>query len=237
MNLFVISDKQGSGKTFIISGIAATMQSLGYSVGYYKPVQTGAIKQSGFLHSDDVTYIKKIDPNLNTSVSYVFETSALPILAAKNENTEIQPQVILKDFLTLRKKSDIVLIEGYSGLVTPISENIDTIDLIKAMQASLLIVVEPSRDVLEKTLLLIHYARHAGLKICGVILNKFLVSNDLNTKNLASMIEMYSEVPVVGIVKYQTDIAPSELIDNTLHTIDIETIFGMSIPKLNNYTE
>ena len=61
MNLYIVSEKQGSGKTFITAGIAATMQSLGYSVGYYKPVQTGAYKQNNFLNSQDVIFVKKIE--------------------------------------------------------------------------------------------------------------------------------------------------------------------------------
>lgn len=237
MNLFIVSDKQGSGKTFISAGIAATMQSLGYSVGYYKPVQTGAIKQDCFLHSQDVTFIKKIDPNLNTSVSYVLGTEAIPMLAAKNENVVIQSQTILKDFYMLKNTSDFVLIEGYNGIMTPLADNIAITDLIKVMYANLLIVAEPSKDALEKILLTVNYARHSNIKVAGVILNKFLHIPDLNVSNLAKMIEMYSGVPVVGVVNYQSNISPLEIIDTTLHSIDLETIFEMKIPKLNSNME
>lgn len=234
MNLFIISDKQGSGKTFIAAGIAATMQSLNYSVGYYKPVQTGAENQNGFINSQDVTFVKKVDPNVKTSVSYALQTCAMPIIASQKENIDIQPEVLIKDFLTLKKISDIVLIEGYNGIITPISENIETVDLIKVMQASLLIVVEPTKESLEKVLLTINYARHAGIKVCGTIINKFIHSTDLDIKNLAAMIEMTARVPVVGIVNYKSRITPSELIDTILHSVDIETIFNTKIPKLSN---
>lgn len=237
MNLYVVSDKQGSGKTFITAGIAATMQSLGYSVGYYKPVQINASKQNGYLHSQDITFVKKIDPNLSTTVSYVLETNAIPFLASQKENTPIEPQVIITDFLKLRKTTEMMIIEGYNGLITPISENIETYELIKSMQAQLLIVVEPSAEALEKVLLMIFYAKFQGIKIRGVILNKYLHTMDINIKNLASMIELHSGVPVVGIVNYQEKITPSGLIDLTLHSIDLETIFDMPIPKLDNYTD
>ena len=234
MNLFVISDKQGSGKTFITAGIAATMQSLGYSVGYYKPIQTGALNQNGFITSQDVTFIKKIDPNVNTIISYTFETDAIPILAAKKENTVIQPEVLVKDLLTLRKSSDIVIVEGNNGIKTPFTENLKTTDFIKAIQASVLMVVEPTHDALEKVLLTTDYLRHHGIETVGIILNKYLKTPDLNIQSMPALIEEYAGIPIVGIVGYQSNFYPSGLIDIILHSVDLETIFNIKIPKLNN---
>mgnify|MGYP002580462327 CR=1 FL=1 len=234
MNLFIASDKQGSGKTFISAGIAATMQSLGYSVGYYKPIQTGAMNQNGFVTSQDITFIKKIDPNLNTVTSYTFQTDAFPILAAKKENVVVQPEVLVKDYLKLRKTSEIVIVESSGGILTPFCSSMRTIDFIQAMQTSMLLVVEPTHEVLEKVLLTIDYVRHAGITVSGVILNKYIKSPDLNIKKLPAMIEAYSGVPIVGIVGYQMSVSPSGLIDTVLHSIDLETIFKMKIPKLSN---
>ena len=48
LNLYVTSANRKDGKTFLTAGIAATMQSLGYSTSVYKPVQTGGIEVNGF---------------------------------------------------------------------------------------------------------------------------------------------------------------------------------------------
>ena len=98
----------------------------------------------------------------------------------------------------------------------------------------MLLVVEPTHEVLEKVLLTIDYVRHAGITVSGVILNKYIKSPDLNIKKLPAMIEAYSGVPIVGIVGYQMSVSPSGLIDTVLHSIDLETIFKMKIPKLSN---
>lgn len=233
MNIYVVSDKQGSGKTLITAGIAATMQSLGYSVGYYKPIQTGAFVQNGFVTSQDITFVKKIDPNLNTVVSYVLKSDAFPYLVAQNEKATIQPEILVKDFLTLRKASEIVMVESCGGLLTPYSENMRSIDFAQALQTDILIVAEQSDEGFEKVLLTIDYAMHAGLNVRGVIINKFAKTENLNLKNLPALIEAYSGVPVVGIVGYLPKITPSGLIDTVLHSIDLETIFGVKIPKLS----
>lgn len=233
MNLYVVSDKQGSGKTLITAGISATMQSLGYSVGYYKPIQTGAFMQNGFVTSQDITFVKKIDPNLNTVVSYVLKSDAFPYLAAKNEKTEIQPEILVKDFLTLRKTSEIVMVESCGGLLTPYSENMRSIDFAQALQTDILLVVEQSTESFEKALLTIDYAKHAGIRVRGIVINKYVKTDDLNLKNLPALLEAYSGIPVVGIVGCLPKITPSGLIDTVLHSIDLETIFGIKIPKLS----
>lgn len=238
MNLFIISDKQGAGKTFISAGLAATMQSLGYPVGYYKPVQLDSnVNSNGFANSQDVTFVKKFDPNVSTSVSYTLQSNALPFLAAQQEGIIIKPQVLVKDYLKLAKTCEIVLIESWGGIFSPISEEVQTVEFIQAIKASMLMVVEPSHYVFDNLILALNMAQHLGVKIAGVILNKTVKSSDINIKKLPELIEYYAGVPVIGIVGLQQNIIPSEIIDTILHSVDIETLFSMQIPKLNNISE
>ena len=44
LNLYITSSNRKEGKTFLTAGLAATMQSLGYSTAVYKPIQTGGIE-------------------------------------------------------------------------------------------------------------------------------------------------------------------------------------------------
>lgn len=233
MNLFITSDKQGSGKTFIAAGLAATMQSLGYSVGYYKPVQTAANNRNGFIASQDVAFIKKIDPNLHALTSYVFQTDAMPMLAAEAEKIKIQPEVIVTDYLKLRKISEIVLVESCGGILTPYTQQMRAADFVLAMKTPMLMVVEPTNNVFENVIANIKTAQHMGIKVKGIILNKFIKSPHINVKKLPVLLEAYSGVPIVGIVGYKTNSSPSGLIDTILHSVDLETIFDMKIPKLD----
>jgi len=235
INLFVTSDKKGAGKTYVSAGIAATMQSLGYSTGYFKPVQTGAEIHSGFAASRDIAFVKSIDPFVNTSVSYTLREDLIPLLAAKEEGIEIRPQTIIQDYLKLMRTSEIILTEACNGILTPISPQINSLDIIKTMKMSVLIVADFGSDVLENILMIVSTARLHGLNVRGVILNKFIASSNENTKNLPSMIEEYAEIPILGIIPYITDdILPSELIDTILHSVDLEGVFGMQIPKISS---
>lgn len=234
INLFVTSDKKGSGKTFISSGIASIMQSLGYSVGYFKPVQTAAEMRAGFPVSRDIAFVKSVDPYINTAISYSFANDLIPPLASKKENIEIKPQTIIHDYLNLRKNSDIIITEACGGILTPISENINTVDLIKTMEMSVLIVAEYGTDVLENILLTVAASKFHGFDVRGVILNKCFTSTNENIKYLPELVEKYAKIPVLGIIPYKNEnIPPSELLDTILHSVDIESIFGMQIPQLS----
>ena len=71
LNIFITSSEKKSGKTFITAGLAATMKSLGYSTCVYKPIQTNGIEINGFMQSPDLTFVKTIDPYINTHFSYI----------------------------------------------------------------------------------------------------------------------------------------------------------------------
>ena len=71
LQLFITGVKPNSGKTFVTAGLAATMQSLGYSSAVYLPVQTGAVENGGYIQAPDLVYVKNIDENIKTYCSYL----------------------------------------------------------------------------------------------------------------------------------------------------------------------
>lgn len=158
-------------------------------------------------------------------------------MASEAEKTKVQPEVIVKDYLQLRKKSEIVLVESCGGFLTPYSKEMRAADFIIAMKMPMLMIVEPTGDVFENVICQLATAKHMGINIKGVILNKYIKSPLLNIKKLPALIEAYSGIPIVGIVGYKTNISPPGLIDTILHSVDLETIFDMKIPKLGSNFE
>ena len=71
LNIFISGLEPQTGKTLVASGIAATMQSLSYSTSVYKPIQTNGIEHQGFAQSPDLTFVKTIDPYINTYSTYI----------------------------------------------------------------------------------------------------------------------------------------------------------------------
>ena len=95
LNIYVTSTERKAGKTFITAGIAATMQSLGYSTSVYKPIQTAGVEIKGFMQAPDLTFVKSIDPYINTHFTYLYKDKAEMIIAAENDKEIIDADTII----------------------------------------------------------------------------------------------------------------------------------------------
>ena len=237
LNIFVTATDNNIGKTFITAGLAATMQSLGYSTCVYKPVQTGAIEKNGFAQSPDLAFIKNIDPYIKTASSYLLKEKATPSIAAEMENIIIDKNVIKKDYEQISKEHDCSLVEGIGGIMTPLAPRFLVQDMIKMLNLPTLIVIRPDLGTVNHTILTINQAISKGLKIRGVSINNFPENTkDIDIKTAPRLIEEYSDAKILGIIKHFDDIKkinPNDLITHILNGIDIESVFDVKIAKLD----
>lgn len=235
LNLYITSAKKGEGKTFLSAGIAATMQSLGYASSVYKPVQTSGIEINGFMQSPDLTFIKSVDPYINTKFTYLFKSNSEPLIASEKENNPIDIETINKDYQKIMSLSDCTIVDGDHGLLSPVSSGFQNIDILKKLQLPVLLVVTPGNDSINNALLSIYTAQEKGLDIRGVVINK--ITDDCPKELLTSItrvIEEYTNVKIMGILPDLGEkIIPEELITGILNGLDIESIFKVKIEKLD----
>ena len=235
LNLYITSANKGDGKTFVSAGIAATMQSLGYSTCVYKHIQTSGIELKGFMQSPDLTFIKSIDPYINTHFSYLFKTNSEPLIAAEKENEFIDIELINTEYQRIISNTDCVLLDGDNGLLSPIAPSLQTADMIKKLQIPVLFVITPKEDSINDTLLSIYTAQEKGIDIRGVVINNIRegCSKELLTA-ITRVVEEYSNVSILGLLPHLGEkIVPEELITSVLNGIDIESIFRVKIEKLD----
>ncbi len=237
LNVFITGTDSNVGKTFITAGLAATTQSLGYSTCVYKPVQTGAVEKNGFAQAPDLVFVKTIDPYIKTHCTYFLKERCVPVVAAEYENSVIDKNFIKKDYDIISKELDCVITEGTGGVVTPLGQNFLTSDLAKNLDLPMVIVINPEVSTINQTLLTINHAAQKGVKIRGVIINKFPeITESIDTKTAPRLIEEYTDAKVLGVIKDFYDVRkinPSDLITNILNGIDIESVFDVKIAKLN----
>lgn len=234
LKLYISSGNKKDGKTFLTAGLAATMQSLGYSTSVYKPIQTAGIEINGFTQSPDLTFIKTIDPYINTHFSYIFKSKSIPLIAAENENEQIDLELINNEFNKICENSDCVILDGDNGLLSPLAQSVQTIDLLKKLQIPVLFVITPREDSINDTLLSIYAAQERGVEVRGVVINN--IQEDCSTEMLTSItrvIEEYSNVKILGLIPHLGEkVLPEELITGILNGVDIESVFKVKIEKL-----
>lgn len=237
MQIFVTGTDTDIGKTFITAGLAAVMQSLGYKVGVYKPLQSGAEEKNGFLVSPDLAYVKKLDFYVETMCSYLLKAPTAPYVAAKIDGVQINTSAIAKEYQTLKQSCETVIVEGAGGLLVPVCEDVLMADIAKMLDIPLLIVARPDLGTVNHTLLTINQAKSMGMDIAGVIINRYpMGTDDVAIKTAPRLIEEYSDVSILGIVPDMSDYDTAkagEIINVFINSIDIEKIFRIKIPKLN----
>lgn len=235
LDLYVTSPQKGEGKTFITAGLAATIQSLGYKTSVYKPIQTGGIEVNGFAQSPDLTFVKTIDPYINTQFTYLFKKNAEPLIASEDEDTVIDLDLIIKDFSKMHIQSDCVLVDGDGALMTPLAPQLQNFDIIASLQIPVLYTLTLREGEINDILLSINMAQQKGIKVNGVVINR-LRDGFQNAKltNLIRIIEEYTDIKVLGILpELVSHTQPDEIITNILNGIDIESVFNVKIEKLD----
>lgn len=237
MNVFITGTTRGTGKTFISAGLSVVMQSLGYQAGVYKPFQIGAMDAGSFLVAPDLAFIKSIDPYIEVFNSYMMKTPAEPVLAAEVENINIDLTKISNDYKRINRQCDVVVVEGLGGLMEPVTQSAYMADVVKELNLSAVLIITPELGTINNTLMTINTANSMGVKLGGVIINKYPAkTNKVHVKAIPRMIEEYSDAKILGIVP---ELKAFELnnvgtiVDVILNNIDVEKVFNTTIQKLN----
>ncbi len=153
------------GKTLVA---AIVTEALG--ADYWKPVQ------AGYETGTDAQTVASYISNPNTVIhkeSYCLAMPASPHIAAAKENVEI-------DLTILQKKCNSILdaignkpliIEGAGGLLVPLNKKETVADLIKAIDARVILVSRNYLGSINHSRLTAAYCRQAGLNVAGWIFN------------------------------------------------------------------
>ena len=235
LELFVTGADQNSDKIFVTAGLTATMQSLGYSTAVYKPVETGVIEKNGFVQSPDLAYVKFVDPFIKTYFTYLLKDRPNPLISAAKEGIVIEKNNILNDYQKLEDMYELLVVDGISGLATPLSKNFLEEDMIKILDLPLLLVVSASNSDINNILLTINHAKEKGIHIRGIILTNYPEqTQNSDIKLLPRLIEEYTDVKILGILPHfnKSDLNPNDLISEILSGVDLEAVVNIRIAKL-----
>ena len=209
--LFVVGTDTGVGKTYIASLIAKSLRQAGRKVGVYKPVASGCQTVGKTTVSDDAVALWEAagqPGTLSAVCPQRFRAPVAPHLAAKIEGKEINRRKLRTGLDFWLHSSEIVIVEGAGGLMSPIGETEYVLDLAAEFQFPLVVVAANRLGTINHTLLtLIAAAAYAdSLAIAGVVLNDVLPpgSGDFSTESNLTELEAHCVPPVLAHVRYGT---------------------------------
>lgn len=227
LELYLTGVEQNRNKLFITAGLASTMQSLGYSTGVYKPVETGVDEYSKVL-----TYINYVDSYIKTYYTYQLESPLSPLLSASSEGLVMEKSQIMQDYQKIMNRHECLITDGLSGLATPIGRDFLEEDIVKSLVLPILFVVSGQKSDINNTFLSLNRAKELGFDVRGVIINNYPETPSADVKLMPKLIEEYTSSKVLGIFPQIEFLKPEDLISLTLNNINIEDVFKVKIAKL-----
>lgn len=203
--LFITSTDTSVGKTVITAGILGALRKRGADAIAIKPIQSGGILRKNQIVSEDAFFYGTVTdlPYTHHELNPVCLQAALaPAVAAETEGVNINLDTILDHYQQISARHRLTLVEGAGGLLVPLIETKITVaDLAVKMGLPLLIVARPNLGTINHTCLTVEYAKSRGLKIAGIIINKYDYQNSgIAEKTNPGLIEKMSGVPVLGLV-------------------------------------
>ena len=163
------------GKTLIAGAIANCLRRRGKAVEVFKPVATGCRHARGELVSADAEFLASMAdsrrmPSEITPLRYASATA--PNIAAAREHRKVDLPAIFETYSRIGK-CDALVVEGVGGLLCPISDDFWVIHFAKLTRLPLVVVARAGLGTINHTLLTLHAARSAGIRVAGIIINGY----------------------------------------------------------------
>ncbi len=175
--LFVTGTDTGVGKTYVAALIARALRAAGRRVGVYKPAASGCPRDGqGRLVSPDAAALWEAagrPGDLERVCPQRFAAPLAPHLAARAEGRQIDPLRLRSGADYWRGTSDVVVVEGAGGLLSPLGEREYVADLARDLGFPLVIVSRNVLGTINATLQTLTTAAvfRGGLTVAGVVLN------------------------------------------------------------------
>ena len=176
--LFVAGTDAEVGKTLIAGAIARSLRKGERGVEVFKPVATGSRHTREGLVSSEAEFLAACAESRRTLAEIApvrYAPRVTPTVAGERAKRPVDLDAIFDAYRSLEGKCDCVIVEGPGGLCTPITDDLWTIHLAMMMKLPVVIVVRSGLGTLNHTLLTLHAARAAGLRIAGVVINRYRI--------------------------------------------------------------
>lgn len=161
--IFITGIGTDVGKTLVSAIVTEALEAR-----YWKPVQ------AGFDQGTDAKYVGSMLSNeQGRIISEVYKLSmpASPHIAAREEKITIQKERILEAYQQLPGEDGYLVIEGAGGLLVPFADNYFVADLIRDLEARVVIVSRNYLGSINHSLLTAKVLKEMGADVAGWIFN------------------------------------------------------------------
>jgi dethiobiotin synthetase len=156
--IFITGISTGIGKTVIAAVLVEKLKA-----DYWKPVQSGDLEESD---------TRKVKSLVSNPISFFHpETYKLSQPFSPHKSAAIDGITIDQREIALPETNNSLIIEGAGGLMVPLNDNFLIIDLIRQLDAEVILVSRNYLGSINHTLLSIHTLNQYRIPLKGIIFN------------------------------------------------------------------
>lgn len=206
--LFITGTGTEVGKTRVAAMIARALVAVGCRVGVYKPAASGCRLAAGECIADDAVTLWEAagrPGTLDRVCPQRFLAPQAPHLAARAEGRSVDPALLRSGLEYWTATSELALVEGAGGLLSPLGDEDYNIDLAAEFGFPLVIVAANELGAINATLQTVLTARAWApqLPIAGIVLNQATRRDgDASLASNAEEIAGRTAVPLLATLQY-----------------------------------
>jgi dethiobiotin synthetase len=165
-SFFITGTDTGVGKTWFTCWLIRSWRARGHDAAGLKPISTGDRGDAMLLReaSGNILTLDEINP-------VHFREPAAPLIAAREENQEIDFTAQNRAIHAFRSRFSHLAVEGVGGWRVPLAPGYDVRDWARDLALPVVVVARAGLGTLNHTLLTVESIQRAGLVCAGVVLN------------------------------------------------------------------
>ncbi len=226
--LFIAGTDTDVGKTLIAAGLLKAFAKKGLTTCALKPVAAGCEQKDGLLCNADALLLQetaamKLPYSQVNPVARV--ESCAPHIAAGLEGRRLQV-ARLEGFCrgVLMRSAKVCVIEGAGGWRVPLNEREMMSDLVKALNAPVVLVVGMRLGCLNHALLTAEAILRDGLPLLGWVANCIDPEMPFLDENIATLKQALS-APCLGVIPHlRAELSQSDAIEQVANALELPAI-------------
>jgi dethiobiotin synthetase len=199
--VFVTGTDTGVGKTVAACALIHALALRGIDVVPMKPIAAGAVTyDGGWANEDSIALLRAAGRDsapLADVTPILLREPMAPHIAAAREKRRITLEPLTAAFQRLAAGARFVVVEGVGGFKVPLGERLDAVDLARALDLPVLLVVGMRLGCLNHALLTADAIGASGLPFAGWIANAIDPAMAAAEENVAALEERL-EAPLLG---------------------------------------
>lgn len=202
-SIFITGTGTGIGKTICSAVLAEALNA-----DYWKPIQ------AGYEEGTDAGTVRSLLSNNKTVIHpevYKLALPASPHISARAENTCLDTDRIAEVHAELSRNNDFLLIEGAGGIMVPLNDKEFVIDLIRKLDASVIIISRNYLGSINHSLLTAMALEKYKIPVIGWIFNDHFMDYE-------DELVRWTGIPKIGSLPWQ------EKVDKTFVSNEAEKL-------------